>query len=116
MLMKLIQEMLTTMETYLENVGNDTSQTAAVTDTTSTATSDNTTDDASAALANSSGPVSNAQVESFLSQVEDQPNITADQKKQVDGMMAQYKNVPTTSAMLESIQSTLASSGILPLA
>ena len=109
-LLALIQQLLTSMQEYLQNIGADSQKTS---DVAATSSNDNSSSDALAAL---SGPVSNAQVEAFLGQVENQPNISADQKKQVDDMMAQYKNVPTTSAMLESIQATLASSGILPIA
>ena len=111
-LLALIQQLLTTVQTYLQNIGeaNPENPEVASTDTS------NSTDSSASALAGLSGPVSNAQVEHFLGEVEAQPNISDDQKKQVHDMMAQYKNVPTTSAMLESIQATLASSGILPIA
>lgn len=112
-LIALVQQLLTTVENYLQNIGNTDGTTTAVAATDSTSNSDDST---ASALAGYSGPVSNAQVEGFLSQVEDQPNISDAQKQQVSDMMAQYKNVPTTSAMLESIQATLASSGILPIA
>jgi hypothetical protein len=109
-LLSLIQQLLTSVQDYLQNIGEDNPQTTEVS---AISSNDNTN---SNALAGLSGPVSNAQVEDFLGRVEDQPNISAEQKKQVRDMMEQYKNVPTTSAMLESIQATLASSGILPIA